>query len=1616
MVMEKMKLTEEEQKKRNEFLLGLEDDFNKIAGRYFSESTTVDDNIGYIWQGAMEAYDRYDESKNGDLRDFILKSAEFTLQRELRATGKMIRVPEYVQDRYEKLKVVEETYWDRYGKAPSFLELAQMTGINQEDIKNTYMMMQDMGSLNAEVSNDEKDNGNEVGDFVDSGVDVESEAFAAMEGDGLDKYFAALRDDRQRDIVKMAYGVGVEKQTQAEIAQRLGITRQAVSEILGDAKKRIGAVSDNVSFAVARPMDDIFVSNNGMEFGVGDVIMHSRSGRGTIEGFEGDRVLIKFDNQDEISAYRKNALNYCTIYDGGAVTVETEERLSGKDKANGDDKPETKAEPVEKVQEKVTFLEADSKIVAEYKQRLNTAVGKGLILYSFDEYLPKDIWKKKMAADRAGTACVFRVPGADGKYSYIAFLKKDGSNLEEIKGLFDTLDSQEIVISKSCYARLNGGEGIAKLLSGVSVRPDISIEYGNGFVTNSKALQKKQEVVQAAESVVAGTSGKLDVTKPFVYKFENGVEIAEGKTEFSFKPGTDMLKNKSQVIINTVNCVGVMGKGLALAYKQQYPEMFQDYRTVCYKDGNTADAKGQGKGELRPGNIYVYPLGNGRYIFNIPTKEHWRNPSKVEYVEKGLDALVQLINKLGIESVAVPKLGCANGGLDWKSEVGPLVMSKLAGAGCRIDVIGEPEGLVPTAVVEQEREEKQTELFKGLEELPDGTPNGFRDGFEFLSNMFESPIKVTEIEHKVVTGGKTVDEEVTIAYKSVENYFQAMKSSDINIHKMMAMLSPELARKNGRNLPLPADWQDRRLRVMEDALRLKFSQNPELAEKLVQTKGKIVEHNTWNDDFWGKCTDKGENRLGQLLMKLRDEFQQERVKTSALAVDVVKPVREVIAGGARDKSGNTVDLILHRNNRQPKPGTYTVAITGARPNKLPCGYDMRSAQAQTYIANFAKELSALADENSGIVIRVGGALGIDTLALKAALKAKEAGADIFIEAHIPCHGHELAWNERTREEYHADLDKCDSVKYTHERPYESAKDMQDRNEAMVNGCDVVYAYWNGDLAKSGTGNCVRYAHKEGYEVRCLGDYMFNMRLADNQPAYNRTIGKHEVLPGKEDMMTRFSVPSTESRMSVAQKEMVQALSIRERLEMIESRRQNRSMTFKEAQEFIKENNSHAEAMHSSAPVERTDNTAAETAAVEYVNENVQRHCELHKYVAEGEKVTVDRWRQFAGKIPPLPETKQEFEKVMLSLGKNDNIKGVLSAVVVGTSVSADSHQAYATALYKVNQYLKEAYLSPVGAPDTARKQGDMLSTALRTVGSKDYEDIRKLEKSAEGGRSSVVSLDELKKRFDSRYRYIYEAGDGAEKQGVRRIGYGDAVVKLCDEFKEMGLLSRRDYETVTKAPLAFFYKTEPVDRYCSGSTGLPITQDLTYCIGRDLLERMASYCDKYHRAKQNERDNMLAEQKEIRHTVHDLCAQYERDKRSYLIDMSKGTQSTTLDGFVMKCFAEAFDAMRDKTGVIDEFACKQQVAKRMLGVKITFPQSTLEQNKVADGASLEEFTHTEIAKSIQRIVPGDALKDPKEALKENLMIVKTEHLKRNPKKELKMEQPGMPSNNGATLE
>lgn len=158
----------------------------------------------------------------------------------------------------------------------------------------------------------------------------------------------------------------------------------------------------------------------------------------------------------------------------------------------------------------------------------------------------------------------------------------------------------------------------------------------------------------------------------------------------------NLFDSDAQALVNTVNTVGVMGKGIALQFKEAFPDNYRVYRKACKE------------GELSVGQMLVTQVnemfgGQGRYIINFPTKTDWRKPSEYVYIEKGLEALKKEIVGRGIRSIAIPPLGSSNGGLDWEL-VKRMIVSALSDMDCDIRIYE------PTAKIQERMKAERTKL------------------------------------------------------------------------------------------------------------------------------------------------------------------------------------------------------------------------------------------------------------------------------------------------------------------------------------------------------------------------------------------------------------------------------------------------------------------------------------------------------------------------------------------------------------------------------------------------------------------------------------------------------------------------------------------------------------------------------------------------------------------------------------------------------------------------------------------------------------------------------------------------------------------------------------------
>ena len=201
----------------------------------------------------------------------------------------------------------------------------------------------------------------------------------------------------------------------------------------------------------------------------------------------------------------------------------------------------------------------------------------------------------------------------------------------------------------------------------------------------------------------------------------------------------DIFTSPAQVIVNTVNTVGVMGKGLALSFKQRYPDMFNTYREACEKH------------KFEIGKLMLWQAPDyGVLLF--PTKENWRNPSKLEYIEKGLIKFSNTYDEKNITSIAFPRLGCGNGELNW-DDVKPLMEKYLKPLPIDIYIyigvenMNKPESKSHKVTLKWLKENARDMSFNGIKEdiiLNTTIPHGFKvDNYNYFAQWRDENIYYT---------------------------------------------------------------------------------------------------------------------------------------------------------------------------------------------------------------------------------------------------------------------------------------------------------------------------------------------------------------------------------------------------------------------------------------------------------------------------------------------------------------------------------------------------------------------------------------------------------------------------------------------------------------------------------------------------------------------------------------------------------------------------------------------------------------------------------------------------------------------------------------------------------
>lgn len=236
----------------------------------------------------------------------------------------------------------------------------------------------------------------------------------------------------------------------------------------------------------------------------------------------------------------------------------------------------------------------------------------------------------------------------------------------------------------------------------------------------------------------------------------------------------NIFDSDAEALVNTVNCEGYMGKGIAYQFKLRYPENNEDYVRVCKR------------AELRPGMLHWFEE-RGKVIINFPTKDRWREKSQISYIEDGLDALMDLIGALDIRSIAIPPLGSGNGGLDWR-DVRRVIAEKLKDLGPEVAVsVYEPSRNYAARPVREPKlgfsELILMELKQGLER-----PKNFRlQKAAYFADLFAKKSVFKFVPYKY----GPYDHAIDIASRSIAEFqsFHGVSSTDEAKHILYGKIS-----------------------------------------------------------------------------------------------------------------------------------------------------------------------------------------------------------------------------------------------------------------------------------------------------------------------------------------------------------------------------------------------------------------------------------------------------------------------------------------------------------------------------------------------------------------------------------------------------------------------------------------------------------------------------------------------------------------------------------------------------------------------------------------------------------------------------------------------------------
>lgn len=242
----------------------------------------------------------------------------------------------------------------------------------------------------------------------------------------------------------------------------------------------------------------------------------------------------------------------------------------------------------------------------------------------------------------------------------------------------------------------------------------------------------------------------------------------------------NLFQSPAHVLVNTVNTVGVMGKGIALDFKRLFPAMYNQYRDLCEN------------GQLEVGKLWLYKSPN-KWVLNFPTKKHWRSPSRVEYVDAGLQKFVKRYSDLGIHSIAFPALGCGNGQLDFATQVQPLMEKHLGPLPIEIFIHPGRE----TQFVEHLRQEEMerwlrrqpaalpfVEVWEDLETLLQK-----KDTFATISRKSPFNARISEAPRRIEVSAS--GQKYRLEYETLEGFWQQLRTHGFT----MRQIAPDIDKR-----------------------------------------------------------------------------------------------------------------------------------------------------------------------------------------------------------------------------------------------------------------------------------------------------------------------------------------------------------------------------------------------------------------------------------------------------------------------------------------------------------------------------------------------------------------------------------------------------------------------------------------------------------------------------------------------------------------------------------------------------------------------------------------------------------------------------------------------------